>query len=190
MRLQFFGDSYDIVKRSLIAWLSDFGPWSAHPMFTETVNRKDARHFARFLGADLLSVALLTPHTDRESYFSLCRRTGNLFLDPDTGVRLRPCRSAQSPRYVFGSELVSLVQARPRFLTLVFDQAFSRGSNPAPIREKLHFFASAGVRGLAYSSHAPFLLLGARASLLERARLRLLRVSSLPSKRIITLGAA
>ena len=38
MKLQFFGASYDIVKKSLIVWLGEFGPWAAHPMFTETVN--------------------------------------------------------------------------------------------------------------------------------------------------------
>ena len=102
MRAQFFGDSYDIIKRSFIAWLSLFGPWSAHPMFTEAVAAKDARRFARFLGANLLSVELLTPDTDRESYFSSCRRAGNLFLDPDTGVRLASCGGARSARYVFG----------------------------------------------------------------------------------------
>ena len=189
MRAQFFGDSYDIIKRSFIAWLSLFGPWSAHPMFTEAVAAKDARRFARFLGANLLSVELLTPDSDRESYFSSCRRAGNLFLDPDTGVRLAPCRGARSARYVFGPELLSLVRARPRFLTLVFDQAFSRGPNGDRVREKLQFFASAGVAGLVYSSHAPFLLLSARATLLERARRRLLKVSNLPPERIITLGA-
>src|SRR5256885_554181 len=102
MNLQFFGDSYDIVKKSVIAWLGDFGRWSAHPMFTETVPTKDAQRFARFLGADLLSVTPLSPRTNRQSYFLLSHRVGNLFLDPDTGVRLHPCGGAQAPRYIFG----------------------------------------------------------------------------------------
>lgn len=38
MKLQYFGDSYDIVKKSLICWLSEFGPWVTHPMFTEDVS--------------------------------------------------------------------------------------------------------------------------------------------------------
>jgi hypothetical protein len=35
--MRYFGDSYDIVKQSLIRWLADFGQWSAHPMFPEGV---------------------------------------------------------------------------------------------------------------------------------------------------------
>ncbi len=37
MDLKHFGDSYDIAKRSLLDWLSAFGPWGAHPMFTQSV---------------------------------------------------------------------------------------------------------------------------------------------------------
>jgi len=50
MHPQHFGDSYDIVKQSLLAWLSaDLGPWSAHPMFTDKVDDERATAFARFL---------------------------------------------------------------------------------------------------------------------------------------------
>jgi hypothetical protein len=37
MKLRYFGDSYDIVKKSMLAWLSPFGKWQTHPMFTEVV---------------------------------------------------------------------------------------------------------------------------------------------------------
>jgi hypothetical protein len=190
MRLQFFGDSYDIVKKSLISWLGEFGSWSAHPMFTEPTSLAQAGVFGHFLGANLISTETLTPTTDRAAYFMPCRGVGNLFLDPDTGVRLKSRRGLKSVNYIFGSELVALSQARPTALTLVFDQSFSRGSQMPHIQEKLEFFASQGVYGFAYSSHAPFLVLSSESEFIVRAHRRLLEVSGLPPSRLVTLGAA
>ena len=190
MKLQFFGDSYDIVKKSLISWLGEFGSWSAHPMFTEPTTPAQAALFARFLGTRLISTETLTQNTDRATYFMSCRGAGNLFLDPDTGVRLEPRRGLKSINYVFGPELVALSQARPTALTLVFDQSFSRGSQTPRIQEKLAFFASHGVHGFAYSSHAPFLILSLESELAVRAHGRLLEVSGLPSSRLVKMGVA
>lgn len=50
MNLKHFGDSYDIVKKSLLQWLSRFGPWAAHPMFTHHVTSATAAAFSDFLG--------------------------------------------------------------------------------------------------------------------------------------------
>ncbi len=190
MKFKYFGDSYDIVKKSLIAWLSDFGGWYAHPMFTEPVMPDKAALFTRFLGADLVSAEELTPRTDRAAYFSSCRNAGNLFLDPDTGIRLEPRRDSKSINYIFGPELIALSRARPERLLLVFDQSYSRGNQEPQIQEKLAFFASYNVYGFAYCSHAPFLVLSAKAELIARAHDNLLEISGLPSSRLVTLGAA
>ena len=171
----------------MITWLSDFGTWSAHPMFTEAVTPDESASFSRFLGIHLISEQTLTPETDRAEYFSLCRKASNLFLDPDTGVRLSPCRGRKSVNYVFGSELVEWSRVRPRELTLVFDQSFSRGRQTEHIQEKLEFFEAQGVHGFAYSSHAPFLVLGADLEVVRRARERLLAVSGLPESRLVVL---
>lgn len=187
MKLQFFGDSYDIVKKSMIAWLAEFGSWSAHPMFTEQVTSDKAASFSRFLGVCLVSNEPLTPVTDRAEYFVACKGAGNLFLDPDTGVRLSPCRGTKSVNYVFGPELIALSHARPKALTLVFDQSFSRGSQDKNIQEKLAFFLSRGIHGFAYSSHAPFLLLSGDLELAGRARELLIQVSGLPASRLVVL---
>ena len=60
-----FGHSYDIVKRSLLDWLSDFGPWGAHPMFTHPVTATEAAAFARFLAVELVSTDVLSVASDR-----------------------------------------------------------------------------------------------------------------------------
>lgn len=39
MHVRYFGDSYDIVKQSLLRWLAPLGPWAAHPIvFAAEVN--------------------------------------------------------------------------------------------------------------------------------------------------------
>ena len=42
MKLKHLGDSYDIVKKSLLQWLSAFGPWAAHPMLRHPTSPAEA----------------------------------------------------------------------------------------------------------------------------------------------------
>lgn len=190
MRLQYFGDSYDIVKKSLIGWLKGYGAWVTHPMFTEEFKSKDAAAFSGLLETPLLSVEVLTPQTNREEYFSSCQKAGHLFLDPDTGVRLEPCRGKKSANFVFGSELVEWCSHRPKALTLIFDQSYSRQfRKEILLRKKLEYFADNNIFGFAYDSHATFLLLGSDPELVKTAREKLLEVSGLPAHRLVCLDS-
>jgi hypothetical protein len=56
MKLEKFGDSYDIVKHSLLRWLAPSGTWVALPMFTEKVDPTDSDAFSQFLGVPPLCV--------------------------------------------------------------------------------------------------------------------------------------
>jgi hypothetical protein len=188
MDLEFFGDSYDIIKRSFISWLSDFGKWSVHPMFTHDVESGEAQGFAKFLDATLVSSERLGTGSDRSAYFESCLSAGNLFLDPDTGVSLAVRRGVKSTRYIFADELLRVILARPHHLTLVFDQSFARARRDRleeSVRKKLAALASGGAYGFAYISHAPFLCLAADPSLVLRAFEALKKNSSLPPSRLI-----
>jgi len=189
VRLQYFGDSYDIVKKSLIAWLLEFGPWVTHPMFTEPFEGEKAAAFSRMLGTPLLSNEVLTTQTDRVKYFSSCLTAGNLFLDPDTGVCLKAWRGAKSVNYVYAEELIGWCSARPNALTLVFDQSYSRGSTKDDMHRKLAYLAQQDIYGFAYASHATFLLLSADCELVESAREKLLDLSGLPASRLVRLAS-
>jgi hypothetical protein len=157
MNPKYLGDSYDIVKQSLLGWLSAVGPWATHPMFTEPVSREQAEVYSRLLGAPLLSFETLTYDTNRDAYLEPARKyTDHVFLDPDTGVRLNPIRGAKAPRYLFSTELVAIVKARPERLVLVFDQSIARGEERKELENKLNSFAEEGILGIAYVSHACF----------------------------------
>ena len=130
MRMRYFGDSYDIVKQSLLRWLRGFGERSAHPMFTQPVSDADVAAFEKLLAVKVVSRNVLTVDTNRTAYLAPASSCGHLFLDPDTGLRMRPTRGVRAPEYLFANELVRLADARPASLTVVFDQSVRRGSEP------------------------------------------------------------
>lgn len=188
MNLKHFGDSYDIVKKSMLSWLAPFGAWRTHPMFTEHVSEEQANSFGRFLDTPLLSSEVLTSRTDRSRYFAACCGEFHLFLDPDTGVRCGSTRRFNSPNHLYGEELIAIVRSRPDNLTLVFDQSFARGAADSDLQSKFAFFDSRRVAACAYWSHAPFLLLSTNNALLDHARDRILYASGLPAWRIRTVA--
>lgn len=186
MRRRFVGDSFDIVKQSLLRWLSCLGPWATHPMFTEPFSAAEARAFSRLLGVPLVSRAVLAPNVDRSAYFAPARsaRT-HVFLDPDTGLRMQTFRGAKSSAYLFASEIQGIVAARPGYLTMVFDQGYDRKRpHDEQVYEKLAALRACGLHGTAYLSHVHFLLLSDDVDLILRARRAVLRESHLPAARL------
>lgn len=186
MRLKHFGDSYDIVKKSLLQWLSTFGPWAAHPMFTQPTTAAEAEAFSRFLGVPLVATDVLDTVCDRAHYFASCHQCHNLLLDPDTGLRLQATEGRRAPEFIFSKELIDLADVRPQALTLTFDQSLARGREQEQIRAKLVHFAAQGVHAFAYVSHASFVVLGRSAALVQHAREQILATSALPTHRIVT----
>jgi len=186
LKLKYFGDSYDIVKRSLLRWLGAYGAWVAHPMFTEHVSSDQAAAFSLLLGVPLLSLDIIKAETDRESYFARARRCpDHLFLDPDTGLRLTANRAKNAPSYLFGSEIISIVRERPTLLTLVFDQSLPRGREPEQLAGKLAFLYNQGIASIAYVSHACFILMGTNKELVKKALELIQCESGLPTSRFV-----
>jgi hypothetical protein len=187
MNPKYLGDSYDIVKQGLLRWLGAVGTWTTHPMFTESVSPEQADAFSRLLGSRLLSHDALTQTTDRDVYLAPARNSSDhVFLDPDTGIRPKPTGGMRAPRYLFGTELVLIANARPDRLTLVFDQALARGDERNQLQGKLNDFAQQGVLGMAYVSHACFVLVGRNRTLLESAFENLKKESRLPEGRFLS----
>jgi len=183
MDLKHFGDSYDIVKKSLIAWLSDLGPWSAHPMFTHPVTGVEAQKFERFLGVRLLSRERIDSQSDRARYFNVCQISQHVFLDPTTGLKVSSVAASKAPYFLLAEDLIRLARSRPGYLTLTFDQSLSRGAEAKPqIRAKLAHFRAKGLHSFAYVSHASFIAFGCRRTQVDRAYRMVLKKSGLPSR--------
>lgn len=186
MRPRYLGDSYDIVKQSLLRWLGSIGAWKAHPMFTEPVTPEEATAFSRLLGIPLLTADVLHAETDRQTYFAAARACrDHLFIDPDTGLRLKPTTGRNHSAYLFGPEVVAIVSERPERMTLVFDQSLARGGEREDLAEKMAFLEERGISSFAYVSHACFIVIAASRELLRNAWGVMLRESCLPEDRFV-----
>jgi hypothetical protein len=183
MQIRYFGDSYDIVKQSLLRWLGVFGKWSVHPMFTELVSPESQAAFEAFLSAPIISKTVLTNRTDRTAYFAPAASCGHLLLDPDVGLRL--IDKADRKRFLFADELVGLVKSRPAYITIVFDQSLCRGFERTKLEEKIAYLRSQGVGAFAYHSHASFIIASADRALVARAYDTVVLESHLPNTRFI-----
>ena len=191
MDLEHFGDSYDLVKKSLLTWLKPFGDWSAFPMFTHHVEPADADRFSRFLSVPLISIDTIDIRTDRHPYFRQFLGAGNLFLDPNKGLKIGRGRK---PEYVYGDEIRLLSEQRPKSLTMIFDQSFDRTKGVAlfdsakfQVREKLDWFAANQMSGFAYISHAAFVVVSHDRDLITSAYETLIDSSDLPKSRFIVV---
>lgn len=185
------GDSYDIVKQSLLHWLRPHGKWSVLPMFTDDlVTAEGISAFERMLDAKVVSKERVTLDTDRPGYFARGKACGDLFVDPNTGLRLKETREVRRPEYIFASELVELVRSRPTSaLTVVFDQSVPRGSERLHIDGKLRVLRHEGVHGFAYQSHACFIIAGGDHKMIAEERKRVIDASKLPEQRFLPVLA-
>jgi hypothetical protein len=156
-------------------------------MFTEPVTAQEATIFSGLLGVPLLSAEVLHAETNRQAYFAAARVCeDHLFLDPDTGLRLKPTTGKDRPSYLFGLEVVTLVLERPETLTLVFDQSLPRGREREQLAKKMEFLEQHGIFSSAYVSHACFILMSSKQELMEKALEVVQGESGLPRARFVS----
>lgn len=160
-------------------------------MFTAAPGIDGAKAFSALLGVPLVSTEVLRAGMSRSEYFDgACGCATHLFLDPDTGVRMRRSGSKKPAAYLFGDELIQIASREPELLTLVYDQALSRGSEQSELEAKLRDLATRGLHGFAYRSHACFLLVGSNPVMVRRAHQVLVAEAHLPKDRFVFGGAA
>lgn len=158
-------------------------------MFTEHVPSPDVSAFEAFLGAKVISPRVLTAQTDRRAYFSCAHSCGNLFLDPNTGLRLKNSGGARTRHYLFAEELVRIAQSRLPLLTVVFDQSLGRGSEQIDLDAKFRHLRLQQFNGFAYRSHACFIVAGRDHSLVDCARRHIVKESKLPESRFFPIAS-
>ena len=175
-----------------------------------------AEEYRAFLGSDLLTTNPVPPYSgeiprsrarwnaylaERHTYFQDAKqwdRTDHIFVDPDTGLWLPTSDNAKQlpdpknePQYLMAKELRDFAKARPDKLVLVFDQSFSRilaeNDRWRKVEDKLTWLKKHCVYGIAYSSHANFVLVSTNKKILNDAKRTLLEQSKLPGKRLIEI---
>lgn len=171
MNSQWFGDSYDIVKRYFIGILKEIGyQVVVDPnMLTGEWNELEQK-FYYFLGA--------APTSDSTSHKSA------LLLDPDTGIGRK-----ETQQHVTIKFIASCLQKHE--IVFTFDQSFSRADSKPRIMEekmieKLDLLKKTGNFGFYYNSHAKFLFAASSLERLNTVEQKLLS-SGLPKSRLLKI---
>ena len=170
MNPDYFGDSYDLVKRFFCRELSLLGySVAVDPMLTGIWSANE-REFYRLIGAE--PVESTTPIPKRAA----------LFLDPDTGINEKGGKQhASFDRLARGTANYELVFA--------FDQSFSRQEKAKDVmRGKLSALRARGCHGMYYDSHARFVFVATERSVLNELQLQLLSLG-LPESRLLKADA-
>lgn len=167
MNLQWFGDSFDIVKRFFVENLNAIGyKVVVDPMLTGEWNGLE-HDFYQFIKA--------YPLTEKSNSKSA------ILLDPDTGVGRK-----KSKRHVTIECITD--QLLHHDVVFSFDQSFSRGGKAIDkMKEKLILLQETGNHGFYYDSHARFLFAAKSIDTLEGIEQQLM-TSGLPSSRLLKIG--
>jgi hypothetical protein len=168
MNSQYFGDSFDIVKRFFIGNIREMGyQVFVDPMFTDEWNELGKNKFYDFIGA--VPLKGLTTYSGKTA----------IFLDPDTGIGRNPTK-----QHATIGKIVDYLQ-QGHAIAFSFDQSFSRGGDAIEqMDKKLSLLKKEGAAGFYYDSHACFLFSSKSPEVLENLKLHLV-AAGLPEKRFI-----
>lgn len=179
-----FGDTYDIAKLRILTWLVPGEKWLIHPMyFPPGKEDRDETFPCRY--ADFLGLCLVSGNIVQRRHLvnAVVDDPGNLFLDPDTGLRLGDNKLRE---YVSVSELIEIASARKRDLVLVYNQRINfdvrkAGTRRHQVKEKLDHLHDANVHAVAYVSHVAFIWASIDPNVVKDATRRIQKESRLPS---------
>ncbi len=133
MNLKFLGDAIDHWKGSLFESLQRAGVLhrlAVDPMVSDSTDwsRDDFALYARLLRVEL---SQLVPHdadlgADRNRYFNEISHTGDLFLDPDTGIATG--HVDEQEKYITPSEIKGLLRMTSDRLLMVYQHVRAQTS--------------------------------------------------------------
>lgn len=193
MRSVHLGDSYDLVKRHLLQTLHWGGEWAVHPMLTEgagTFGEPERSAYVQLLGLHNEDIISWEPvparRNNRVTYFQSCQQHTHVFLDPNTGYSSgqRPSRN-----HLYEQDLLEIAGRPGQGLTMIFDQSTSRlgleEQNQRLTAQLRSLQRRHQLSGLAYVSHACFILIGQGTEIVGQARELLLTNGHIPLNRLV-----
>lgn len=163
MNPDWFGDSYDIVKRFFVGTLKREGfSVFVNPMFTgDWKGLEDS--FYSFIDA--------LPYPTGE-----IPGPSAVLLDPDTGIG-----KTKTERHMTVRDVAD--EATKFSIVFCFDQSFSRGQPQEQMEYRLRLLRTEKVYGFYYNSHAKFLFAGRDGKMMGKVELALAK-SGLPKNRL------
>jgi len=169
MHRDYFGDSYDYLKRFLLGLAPEKSRRIALPMLPENQGSQEfLASYAKFLNAEVPPCAIAAvPKFERQDWVkniqNWIQESGNsrvwLLVDTCTGLCLGT--TGGSKKHFLMDDFVQLVKFSEVSVAICYDQAFRRADREKRIKEahkKLSELRKKGVWGLYYMSHASFLI--------------------------------
>lgn len=179
MNLGFLGDALDYWKGSLFFRLQREGiliDFLVDPMLTDPENWQ-ASDFRLY--ADLLQIRpgqilqhKRTLRGEREQYFAEVTHTGDLFLDPNTGIDLRHTRHNDIEKYIKVSEIHQLVGGNLPRILCVYQHIRAKKIGDI-VRELKSALAESGTEIYGFSYRTPtvaMLFMSVRQNRIERLK--------------------
>lgn len=124
MNREFLGDAHDWLKGALFHHLKSqvLKDFAIDPMITDATawSKGEYELYARLLRVKPAKILRRTGtvQTNRDRYFEELKHRGDLFLDPDTGIRTG--KSSPVRKYIKPNELVELLDFAPERMVAVY----------------------------------------------------------------------
>jgi len=164
----YFGDSYDMVKRFWADLLWEKARLYADPLFFEDEKlRLEFRNLTR--------IAMMTDEKPSDTY--------SILLDPDTGISPR----GKAPQYVKIGYIARQVEKPGVRYVVTYDQSFPHCGEPVRREKMQQKMLTLGYPSLYYVSHAPFLFTAVSREALQELK-TIITKAGVPKKLIEELG--
>jgi hypothetical protein len=162
----YLGDCPDFYKRWFLAEFFPGERLDAVPMLTEPwPSPADRELYSALVGVQVIQDAIVPNAAERSAYFHVIVQSGHeakdLFLDPDTGLRLGPRpRRRRFDEYLFGHELLEFIlPIGSNRVAVVYDHSIARGSEPEEYAElKMQPLHDMGLSAFAYCAQVAMLV--------------------------------
>jgi hypothetical protein len=133
-------------------------------MFTDPPTPEEEHSYSTFLGVEHLDEELRdAPEGERTAWLDLIKQKAgenNVFLDPDTGIRLKKGMPSgkRAAAFVSVSEIFEILRHNRESLLLCFDQSLDRRNSGQSRTEKINYLRQYNVHACYFVSHTSFLL--------------------------------
>jgi hypothetical protein len=144
MNLAFLGDAHDHWKGAVLWYLQKenvLRNFSVDPMATDDSQWKeaDSKLYARLLRIEERQLVrhkrtLREDRKDRNLYFSQIPQTGDLFLDPDTGIFTS---GSKREKYLLSKELFEILESESDRLVVVYQHSARNGKMRERVKQVL-----------------------------------------------------
>jgi len=194
MKREYLGDCSDFYKRWFLAESFPGTQLGAIPMLTDEWDDNDADLYSRLLGVEVIQRETLPNRCPQDpvrvEYFQVALNdlSRDIFLDPDTGLRIGdPPRRRRFDEYLFASELSEILCPREsRRVAIIYDQSIARGNEVGYMQQKVSDLYELGLFALAYCAQVAMVAVSRCDERIHQLHQAVTQLAYLPGDRVVS----